>query len=207
MNFMESWRDFLNNDLLIEGRKENAAAMIVKKINDPQLRSHLVDTILNNIIAADPTSNKKYIEWSARRMSEQARKEEDDNYILTMRQASENPDGFFPGGPGDKEYSPERLKMIQGYTLLQRAEGGYLTNQERYSRYLDDAKVNIENRARVIITNLKKYHKFAERNLMDKNIDNYKEIYEWEHEVYKAEKEERERDEMKRREAGAKRDN
>lgn len=204
MNFMESWRDFLNNDLLIEGRKENAAAMIVKKINDPQLRSHLVDTILNNIIAADPTSNKKYIEWAARRMSEQARKEEDDNYILTMRQASENPDGFFPGGPGDKEYSPERLKMIQGYTLLQRAEGGYLTNQERYLRDLDDAKTNIENRARVIITNLKKYHKFAERNLMDKNIDNYKEIYEWEHEVYKAEKEERERDEMKRREAGAK---
>ena len=190
--------------LLEEGRKENAAAMIVKKVNDPALREFLVDTILNNIIVADPTSSKKYIEWAARRMSELARKEEDDNHILSMNQASENPDGMLPGGPGDKEYTPERLKMIQGYTDQQRYQGGYLTNQERYLRNLDDAKVNLENRARVIIINLPKYHKFANRNLMDKNIDKYKELYEWEHEIYKAEKEEREREEMKRREAGAK---
>jgi len=189
---------------LEEGRKENAAAMIVKKIDDPQLRMYLVDFILNNIITADPTSNKKYIEWAARRISEVARKEIDDDYILTMGQAINDPEGFIPGGPGDKEYTPERLKMIQGYTDQQRYQGGYLTNQERYLRNLDDAKVNVENRARVIVTNLSKYHKFAERNLMDKNIDKYKEIYEWEHEVYKAEKEEREREEMKRREKGAK---
>ena len=184
--------------LLEEGRKENAAAMIVKKIDDPRLRMHLVDNILNNIITADPTSNKKYIEWAARRISEVARKEVDDNYILTMGQAINDPDGMKPGGPGDKEYTPERMKIIQGYTDQQRYQGGYLTNQERYLRNLDDAKVNIENRARVIVTNLSKYHKLAERNLMDKNIDKYKEIYEWEHEVYKAEKEEREREEMKR---------
>ena len=190
--------------LLLEGRKENAMAMIVKKINDPALREFLVDTILNNIIVADPTSNKKYIEWAARRMSEVARKEEDDRHILAMNQASQDPDGFLPGGPGDKEYTPERLEIIQGYTDQQRYQGGYLTNQERYLRHLDDAKVNIENRARVIVVNLKKYHKFAERNLMDKNLDKYKELYEWEHEVYKAEKEEREREEMKRREKGAK---
>ena len=190
--------------LLEEGRKENAAAMIVKKIDDPRLRMHLVDTILNNIITADPTSNKKYIEWAARRISEAARKEIDDDYILTMGQAINDPEGFIPGGPGDKEYTPERLKIIQGYTDQQRYQGGYLTNQERYLRNLDDAKVNIENRARVIVINLSKYHKFAERNLMDKNIDKYKELYEWEHEVYKAEKEEREREEMKRREKGAK---
>ena len=85
--------------LLLEGSKENAMAMIVKKINDPALREFLVDTILNNIIVADPTSNKKYIEWAARRMSEVARKEEDDRHILAMNQASQDPDGFLPGGP------------------------------------------------------------------------------------------------------------
>ena len=195
-------RDLLS--LILEGRKENAMAMIVKKINDPALREFLVDTILNNIIVADPTSNKKYIEWAARRMSEVARKEEDDRHILAMNQASQDPDGFLPGGPGDKEYTPERLEIIQGYTDQQRYQGGYLTNNERYLRHLDDAKVNIENRARVIVVNLKKYHKFAERNLMDKNLDKYKELYEWEHDVYKAEKDELEREEMKRRERGAK---
>ena len=50
--------------LLEEGRKENAAAMIVKKVESPELREYLVDTILNNIIVADPTPNKKYIEWA-----------------------------------------------------------------------------------------------------------------------------------------------
>ena len=204
MNFMESWREFLNNDLLLEGRKENAAAMIVKKIDDPRIRMFLIDFVLNNIITADPTPNKKYIEWAARRIAEVARKEIDDNYMLTMGQAINDPEGMKPGGPGDKEYTPERMKIIQGYTDQQRLQGGYLTNQERYLRYLDDAKVNIENRVRVIVTNLSKYHKYAERNLMNKNIDSYKEIYEWEHEVFKAEKEEREREEMKRREAGAK---
>ena len=48
--------------LLEEGRRENAAAMIVKKINDPALRGFLVHTILDNIIVADPTSNMKLLE-------------------------------------------------------------------------------------------------------------------------------------------------
>ena len=190
--------------LILEGRKENASAMIVKKINDPALRGFLVHTILDNIIVADPTSNMKYIEWAARRMSEVARKEEDDRHILAMSQADEDPDGYMPGGPGDKVYTPERLKMIQGYTDEQRYQGGYLSNIERYLRHLDEAKTNIENRANVIVRNLRKYHKFAERNLLDKNIDKYKELYDWEHEVYKAEKEEQEREKMKQIEKGAK---
>ena len=63
-------------NLLEEGRKENAAAMIVKKIEAPELREYLVDTILNNIIVADPTPNKKYIEWAARRIADTARRQE-----------------------------------------------------------------------------------------------------------------------------------
>jgi len=35
--------------LLFEGRKENAQAMIVKKVEAPELREYLVDTILNNL--------------------------------------------------------------------------------------------------------------------------------------------------------------
>ena len=190
--------------LLEEGRKENAMAMIVKKINDPALKDFLLDTTLNNLIAADPTSGKKYIEWAARRMSEIARKEEDDNYLRAMSDATNMPDGMFPGGPGDKAYTPERLKMIQSYTPEQRVQGGYLSNSEKYYRSLDDAKVNIENRANVIVRSLRKYHRLAERNLINKNIDTYKEIYEWEHDVYKAEKDEQEREEMKKREKGAK---
>ena len=48
----------LYSQLLEEGRKENAQAMIVKKVEAPELREYLVDTILNNIIVADPTPNK-----------------------------------------------------------------------------------------------------------------------------------------------------
>ncbi|MEC8977652.1 MAG: hypothetical protein VYC40_01915, partial [Pseudomonadota bacterium] len=148
----------LYSQLLEEGRKENAQAMIVKKVEAPELREYLVDTILNNIIVADPTPNKKYIEWAARRMADTARRQEVDSEA----------------------------------------------DMDTYFAMVDRAKDIIESRARIIVVNLKKYHKFAERNLMDKNIDKYKDLNDWEHEIYKAEREEREREEMKRREAGAK---
>ena len=61
MNLLfEGWRGFL----LVEGRKENAAAVLVKKIDDPELRDILQTEVLDGIIAADPTPNKKYIEWA-----------------------------------------------------------------------------------------------------------------------------------------------
>ena len=148
----------LYSQLLEEGRKENAQAMIVKKVEAPELREYLVDTILNNIIVADPTSNKKYIEWAARRMADAARRQEVDSEA----------------------------------------------DMDTYFAMVDRAKSVIDGRALLITINLKKYHKFAERNLMDKNIDKYKDLNDWEHEIYKAEREEREREEMKRREAGAK---
>ena len=66
-------------ELLEEGRKENAQAMIVKKIEAPEIKEYLIDPILNNIIVADPTPNKKYIEWAARRMADTARRQEIDS--------------------------------------------------------------------------------------------------------------------------------
>ena len=203
----EGWRGFL----LLEGRKENAALALVKKINDPFLKDFLNSVATNpdhtgspTLARIDPTPNKKYIEWVARRINDYARKEEDDNYLQRLANAERDPEAMIPGGPGDKAYTPGRLELIKSYTPEQRLQGGYITNAEKNQRDRDDAKVNIINIINKINRNLGKYHRFAERGLMDKNIDKYKEIHEWEHEVYKAEKEERERDRMKAIEAGAK---
>ena len=68
--------------LLLEGRTENAAIAIVKKINDPFLRDLLYDFATKSegagLVGLDPTPNKKYIEWIARRINDYARKEEND---------------------------------------------------------------------------------------------------------------------------------
>ena len=50
-------------NLLLEGRKDNARAMIVKKIENPDLIKFLQGDIINVILNGDPTTNKKYIEW------------------------------------------------------------------------------------------------------------------------------------------------
>ena len=81
-NLFEGWRGFL----LAEGRKENAAVAIVKKINDRFLRKFLTDMATNpegtypSLLSIDPTPNKKYIEWAARRINDYARRNEDDLY-------------------------------------------------------------------------------------------------------------------------------
>ena len=139
MNLLfEGWRGFL----LVEGRKENAAAVLVKKIDDPELRDILQTEVLDGIIAADPTPNKKYIEWAARRLGELARKELDDGYLQKVAAAQRDPDGFTPGGPArggplDPEgrqpstYDAEKLKRIKSMSRQDRFSAGYLTNAER----------------------------------------------------------------------------
>jgi 8-oxo-dGTP diphosphatase len=206
-SLFKDWRGFL----LLEGRRENAAIAIVKKINDPFLRDLLHDfaTIadgqrpLASLTGLDPTPNKKYIEWAARRINDYARKEEDDEYLQSLANAQKNPDGF-SDVIGNNLYGPEKLKHIQSLSPEQRIQAGYPTNEQRITLKRDDAQVNITNIANKIRNNLPKYHRFAERGLMDKNIDKYKEIYEWEHEIYKAEREHAERERMKTIEKGAK---
>ena len=63
----EDWRGFL----IVEGRKENAAQALVKKINDPFLRDFLNSVATDpehtgspSLARVDPTPNKKYIEWA-----------------------------------------------------------------------------------------------------------------------------------------------
>ena len=185
-------------DLLLEGRKENAAAAIVKKINDLELIKYLSGEILRDVIESDPTPNKKYIEWAARRMVEKARNLETVDYLQKLSNFKEDPKGF------PSAYTDEMLELIRGYSEEQRYAGGHLTNAEFYIRELEGAKSTLANNSLMIRRNLPKFHRLSSRGLMDKNIDKHKEIYEFEHEIYKAEKEERQREEMKKREAGAK---
>ena len=199
------WRGFL----LLEGRKENAAAMIVKKINDPDLRDILQTEVLDRIISSDPTPNKKYIEWAARRMAEIVRKEVDAEYMQRFDAAEKDPDGFIvsrlerDGLTTIGSYDPEKLERIKSMDKTQRYQAGYLTNAEKLKssreavRGIIFAKLQSLQRLRV-------YHKAAERGLMTKNIDSYKNLYDWESEVYRAEREMADRERLKQIEKGAK---
>ena len=122
-NLFEGWRKFL----IVEGRKQNAAVMIIKKVNDPDLQDILATEMLDAIIAADPTPNKKYIEWGARRMSEAAQKAEDDDHIEKLKIFQKDPEGFAELDRLD----PERQELVKTYTKEKRAQSGYLTNAER----------------------------------------------------------------------------
>ena len=195
-NLFEGWRKFL----IVEGRKQNAAVMIIKKVNDPDLQDILATEMLDAIIAADPTPNKKYIEWGARRMSEAAQKAEDDDHIEKLKIFQKDPEGFAELDRLD----PERQELVKTYTKEKRAQSGYLTNAERLSSSRDIVKADLFARLRKIQWGLPIYHNAANRGLMDKDINKYKELYEWEHDVYKAEREIQEREHMKKVEQGAK---
>ena len=206
-----NWRGFL----LVEGRKENAAAMLVKKIDDPELRDIFQTEVLDGIIAADPTPNKKYIEWAARRIGDIARKEIDDQFLQRYAAAQKDPDGFMPsgpapGGPLDPEgrqprtYDAERLKRIKGMSRKDRFSAGYLTNAEKLDSDRGAIRSIVFAKLQSLQSRLPVYHKAAQRGLIDKNIDKFKEFYDWEHQVYKAEQEMYERDHMKRIEKSAK---
>ena len=195
-NLFEGWRKFL----IVEGRKQNAAIAIAKKVNDPSIQDLLATEILDLIIAADPTPNKKYIERAARRMSEQAQKAEDDDHISKFKIHQKDPEGF----DELERLAPERKELVKTYTKAQRLSGGYLTNAERLQSSREIIQADLFARLRKIQWGLPIYHKAAGRGLMDKNIDKFKELYEWEHDVYGAEREMAERDKMKQIEKGAK---
>jgi hypothetical protein len=195
-NLFEGWRKFL----IVEGRKQNAAVMIIKKVNDPDLQDILATEMLDAIVAADPTPNKKYIEWGARRMSEAAQKAEDDDHIEKLKTFQKDPEGFAEFDRLD----PERQELVKTYTKEKRAQTGYLTNAERLNSSRDIVKADLFARLRKIQWGLSIYHNAANRGLMDKDINKYKELYEWEHDVYKAEREIQEREHMKKVEQGAK---
>ena len=199
-----------NFSILLEGRKENAAAILVKKIDDPLLRDILQTEVLSEIIAADPTSNKKYIEWAARRINDIARKEIDDQYLYKYTAAQKNPDGFTlsrmdaDGNISYGTYDAEKLERIKSMSKQDRYAAGYLTNAERLKSEQDAVRSIVFAKLQSLRSRLPIYHKAAQRGLIDKNIDKFKELYDWEHEVYKAQQEMYERDHMKKIEKSAK---
>ena len=79
---LENWKKYI----LLEGRKENAISMIVKKIQDPWTKNLLQNIAANpenahpSLLLLDPTPNKKYIEWAARRINDLARRKEDEEH-------------------------------------------------------------------------------------------------------------------------------
>ena len=139
----KGWRGFL----LMEGRRENAASAIVKKINDPFLRNLLYDFATKSegagLAGLDPTPNKKYIEWAARRINDYARKEENDEYLQALANVQKNPEAYEP--PAGSVYTPGRLELIKSYTPEERLQGGYLTNTQKVEMNRADAQVNITN--------------------------------------------------------------
>ena len=65
-----------------------------------------------------------------------------------------------------------------------------------FEDYVDSVKSSIGGAMRRFVRYLPKYHKLAERNLIEKDINKYEEYTDWEHDIYKAEKELEEREKM-----------
>ena len=77
----------------------------------------------------------------------------------------------------------------------------YIKDQLRqgmaFEDYIDSVKSSIGSAMTRFVRYLPKYHKLAERNLIEKDINKYEEYTDWEHDIYKAEKELEERERMK----------
>tara|TARA_B100000902_G_C27307971_1_gene916670 strand:- start:852 stop:3131 length:2280 start_codon:yes stop_codon:yes gene_type:complete len=70
--------------------------------------------------------------------------------------------------------------------------------------YIDSVRASVERTGRELARMLPTYHKLAERNLIDKNINKYDEYTDWSYETYQAQKQFEEREKLKGMEAEAK---
>ena len=145
-------RNLLEEQLLLEGRKENAMRALIRKISDEFTIKHMENSVFPAILDRDPTENKKYIEWMARIINKKVLR------VLSMPWEL----------PGDE---PNR-----------RAE---MTNAATTA-------VN------TISRNLRDYHKLSQRNLIEKNIDSFKDLGDWENKIYNAKRELEEREKLEK---------
>ena len=78
-------------------------------------------TTYPSLLMIDPTPNKKYIEWAARRINDYARREEDDNYLQRLANAQKDPEAI-----------RKRPQSDPGEVTNRRNEGGRARNRTRY---------------------------------------------------------------------------
>jgi len=70
--------------------------------------------------------------------------------------------------------------------------------------YIDSVRASVERTGRELARMLPTYHKLAERNLIDQNINKYDEYTDWSYDTYQAQKQFEERERLKSMEAEAK---
>ena len=159
ITFSEDWKNLLKEQLLIEGRKENAVGALIRKIGDENVIKHMENSVFPAILDRDPTENKKYIEWMARIINKK---------VLRSMAAA----------PAEQPRS----------AAMARTEA------------IDAASAAINKISR----NIRDYHKLAERNLIEKNIDSFKDLGDWENNIHNARRELEHREKMKEYEQEAK---
>jgi len=146
----------LKEQLLLEGRKENAMRALVRKLSDEKIIKHMENRVFPSILEKDPTENKKYIEWMARIVNR--------GVLRTIARLTQDP-----------------------------------------SEDMDTAVIRYTGQVMSIIErNLRDYHKLAQRNLIEKNIDSFKDLGDWESKIYNAKREFEHREKMKEYEQEAK---
>ena len=143
-------RNLLKEQLLLEGRKENAMRALIRKISDENTIKHMENRVFPSILEKDPTENKKYIEWMARSVNR--------GVLRTIARLTQDP-------------SEDMDTAVIRYT------GQVMSIFER---------------------NLRDYHKLAQRNLIEKNIDSFKDLGAWENKVYNAKRELAEREKLEK---------
>ena len=105
---------------------------------------------------------------------------------------------------GNQKYLGWAARLLNSKTMQ------YIESAEKEAKEFDrevdirDIEDNIGYYARKIVTILPTYHKYASKNLIDKNIDKFKDFDEFQHEVSKAEREYIERENIRKMEKGAK---
>ena len=183
MKFYEKWNQFLlteSVELLVEGRKENAMKGLLKKIEDEELEEWLHRVAYPQILEADTTPDKKYIEWTARRVNA---------YVHKLYNGIE----AWEGGPSMEEIRKIAKKSPTGTELNDmsanlKQDGMVATsfraamaagNKTAYESILQDLIDAVKRRIRFAGESMPSYIKLVNRNLIEKNIESFKDIDEF----------------------------
>jgi hypothetical protein len=173
MKFLEKWNQFLLMEdvgLLIEGRKENAMKGLLKKIEDEELMEWLTRIGYPQILEADITPDKKYIEWTARRVNA---------YVIKVY----NNIIAWEGGPDMDEIRKLAKKSPTGtelhdmsakkHTAIVFRDAMRAGNKTAYENLLEDIITATRRRIQSVGESMPSYIKLVNRNLIEKNIESF----------------------------------